>query len=406
MNRKLLGTLTAGATFLCALILCISIRAEAYQTLQVAFYNVTSDQVTVTWPSYNTSTPNSEIDPLEQVVTGSQMLFLGQALIPTSDSDENSSFIVSVQDSTTGVNLDFSISGNNCQYDAYTWALSNFPAFCHTSSSQDGSLMDGTNLLSYDVNADNMRVCLKGNPATGINNSVNYNVGITDSSPPSSSQAFCYDPPAPGSWVPKWIPTMDVTDNAFGENAQYYIALGSYAPSAGPPLTSQAFAGLSPTGVSPCIGSMCNIPNNVTNWPLTIYYYGVSGSEPGSFFPGFQYNSSDTPSTNAGLVLWNSDPSVNEWGQGAINTPSFLSNYGNAGSEDTYIPIANSVPNIATDIPMPCWPTFNLSQQAACNGQPLFTETQPIQQPAAKSVSGFTSAVNFTASLIVIFSVF
>ncbi len=150
---------------------------------------------------------------------------------------------------------------------------------------------------------------------------------------------------------------------------------------------------------------MCNVPNNVENWPITIYYYGTSGSNPGSFFPGFQYNSSDTPATDAALILWNSDPSVNAWGQGAINVPSYLSNYGNAGSEDTYIPIANSFPNMA-NIPMPCWPTFSTSNQAVCNGEPLFTETQPIQQPSAKSLSALESGVNFAASLVVLFSVF
>ena len=378
-------------------------QAQAYQTLQIALYNVTNDQITVTWPAYNTSDPNSEIDPFEQAVTGSQMLFLGQALIPTESSDENSSFLVGIQDATSGVNLEFSISATACQYDGYTWALSNYLAFCDSGSSQNSSLMDGTNQLSYDVNADNMQVCLKGNPSTGINNSVNYNVGITQTDPPSSSQAKCYEPS--GSWVPEWFPTMNVPDNAFGSNAQYYIALGSYAPNAGPAITSQAFVGLSPTAVSPCIGSMCNIPNDVENWPLTIYYYGTTGSNPGSFFPGFQYNSTATPSSSDPLILWNSEPSVNPWGQGAINVPSNLSNYGNAGSEDTYIPIANSFPNMA-NIPMPCWPTFSTSDQAVCNGEPLFTETQPIEQPSAKSLSAIESGVNFAASLIVIFSVF
>jgi hypothetical protein len=387
----------------CAMVIGNAARSYAYQTLQVALFNVTNDQISVTWPAYNTSDPNSEIDPFEQAITGSQMLFLGQALIPTSSSEEDSSFIVGIQDATNGVNLEFSISATSCQYDAYAWALSNYLEFCHTSSEQDGSLMDGTNLLSYDINSDNMQVCLKGNPTTGINNSLNYNVGITQTDPPSSSEAKCYEPA--GSWVPEYFPTLNVPDNAFGSNAQYYIALGSYAPNAGPAITSQAFAGLSPSGVSPCIGSMCNIPNNVENWPLTIYYYGVSGTSPGSFFPGFQYNSTATPSSSDGLILWNSEASVNPWGQGAINVPSYLSNYGNAGSEDIYTPIANSFPNIA-NMPMPCWPTFNTSDQAACNGEPLYTETQPIQQPAAKSSTGFESAVNFAASLVVLFSVF
>ncbi len=216
---------------------------------------MTNDQITVTWPAYNTSDPNSEIDPFEQAVTGSQMLFLGQALIPTESSDENSSFLVGIQDATSGVNLEFSISATSCQYDAYTWALSNYLAYCHTGSSQDSSLMDGTNLLSYNVNADNMQVCLKGNPTTGINNSVNYNVGITQTGSPSSSEANCYEPS--GSWVPEWFPTLNVPDNAFGSNAQYYIALGSYAPNAGPSITSQAFVRLSPTAVEIHVSAVC-----------------------------------------------------------------------------------------------------------------------------------------------------
>ncbi len=405
MNRKA-ATLRLALAALGAMLLGAS-PAHAYQTLQVALYNVTSDQITVTWPAYNTSDPNSEIDPFEQSVTGSQMLFLGQALIPTESSDEDSSFLVNIQDATTGVNLEFSISATSCLYDAYTWALSNYLEFCENGTEQNGGLMDNVNLLSYNINADNMQVCLKGNPTTGINNSVNYNVGITQTSTPSSSEGHCYEPS--GSWVPEYFPTMNVSANAFGANAQYYIALGSYAPNAGPAITSQAFAGLSPAAVSPCIGSMCNIPNDVENWPITIYYYGTAGSSPGSFFPGFQYNSTATPSSSDGLILWNSEASVNPWGQGAINAPSYLSNYGNAGSEDSYIPIANSFPNIA-NIPMPCWPTFNSSDQAVCNGQPLFTETQTIEQPAAKSTtpfgSGVEEAVNFAASLIVIFSAF
>src|SRR5271157_3797229 len=129
MNRRA-AILHAALTVFGAMLLGGS-QAHGYQTLQVAVYNVTNDQISVTWPAYNTSDPNSEIDPFEQSMTGSQMLFLGQALIPTESSDEDSSFLVSIQDATSGVNLEFSISATGCQYDAYIWALSNYLAYCH-----------------------------------------------------------------------------------------------------------------------------------------------------------------------------------------------------------------------------------------------------------------------------------
>jgi hypothetical protein len=404
MNLKPMARLMACFALCAGALMAAETPAGAYQTLGVALYNLTNDQITVTWPNYDTSNPNSGINPYQQSVAASQMLFLGQALIPTSESDQNASFLISIVDATSGVNLDFSVSAYDCQYDAYAWALSNYLAFCHNGKTQDASLMDNTSLLSYDVNGSNMRVCLKGNPESGINNSVNYNVGITDSGSPSSSAAYCYEPSS-GNYVPTWFPTMDSSSTAFGMNAQYYIALGSYAPTAGPAVTTQAFSGLSPAGVSPCIGSMCNIPNDTPNWPLTIYYYGVAGSSTGSFFPGFQYNSSATPSSSSGLILWSSDPSVNAWGQGAINVPSYLSNYGNAGAEDTYRPIANGFPDISS-IPMPCWPTFNLSEQAVCDGQPLFA-TEPPPPPTPKSSALIQIGnVNFSAALIDFYSAF
>jgi len=179
--------------------------------------------------------------------------------------------------------------------------------------------------------------------------------------------------------------------------------LGSYAATAGPAVTSQAFSGLSPSEVTPCIGSECTVPSNATNWPLTIYYYGTSSSS-GGFNPGFQYNSTITPSTGQGLVFWTSDATVNPWGQEAINVPSHLSNYGDAGSEDTYIPIANGVSNISS-IPMPCWPTFTTSGTASCNGEPLYN-TSPATPPSAKTLAELESAANDAATIITLFSVF
>jgi hypothetical protein len=387
-----------------ATLLSQSIEVSAYQTLGVTLYNMTNDQVTVTWPQYSTSNPNSPVDEYEESVSASEVLFLGQAQIPRNSSEEQSSFLIGIVDSASGLNLQFSISANNCQYDAYTWALSNFLAFCNNERTQDGSLMDGEQLLSYDINGSQMQVCLKGNPASGINNSVNYNVGITNNSPPSigGDQAYCYQPDSgENNWLPIWFPTVDSTSNAFGANAQYYIALGSYAPSAGPPVNSLAFSGLSPTGVSPCIGSMCNIPSDTPNWPVTIYYYGVQGSQQGSLFPGFQYNGTSTPGSGQGLIV--NDNQTTAWGQGAINVPSYLSNYGDAGSEDIYVTPASTFPDIQ-NLPMPCWPTVNESQQEACNGQPLFAKAAP--PPPASIQSSLATAINDLAILLAEFAVF
>jgi len=405
LMRRAIGRVFVGWLLAVALASAASAQTPTgYQTLGVALYNLSNDQITVTWPQYSTTDPNSEIDVYQESVAGQQMLFLGQSLIPIESTQESSGpFLVSIQDSVTGVNLEFSVSATGCQYEPFTWALSNYLAFCHTSSSPDGSLMGGTTLLSYYINTDEMLACIKGNPSSGLDNGLNYSVGVTNTDSPPSSQAFCYQPNSGNNYVPKYLPTMDDSANAFGDNAQYYIALGSYAPTAGPAVSSQAFSGLSPAGVTPCVGSECTIPDNATNWPLTIYYYGTSTGS-GGFLPGFQFNSTSTPSSGQGLLLWTSDASVNPWGQGAINVPSYLNNYGNAGSEDTYVPIANNFPDIS-NVPMPCWPTFNTSGTATCNGEPLYNVT-PAPPPSPKTVTNIQDSVNLSFGLFNLFSIF
>jgi hypothetical protein len=56
-------------------------------------------------------------------------------------------------------------------------------------------------------------------------------------------------------------------------------------------------------------------------------------------------------------------------------------------------------------IPMPCWPTFNTSGQAECNGEPLYN-TEPASPPTAKTLNSLEDTVNFAASIVVLFSVF
>jgi len=124
--------------------------------------------------------------------------------------------------------------------------------------------------------------------------------------------------------------------------------------------------GLSPSGVTPCVGSTCVIPNHDNDynyWPVTIYWYS-----PGQGSPGFTYNS-DTSFSLSGSYA-------------GLNIPSHLSNYEEAYADDVYVP-----PNSSSiqNFPAPCWPTFDSSGSLVSCSATGATVPAYVANPNAKS---------------------
>jgi hypothetical protein len=172
------------------------------------------------------------------------------------------------------------------------------------------------------------------------------------------------------------------------------IALGTYTPTAVLPLSAPpVIPGLSPSGVTTCLGSACIIPNHDSDynfWPVTIYWYGLPDAE-----PGFTYN---------GDTTFQLDGSYS-----GINIPSHLSNFPSPNSDDVYVPPASTG---AQDLPAPCWPTFdqsgNLVNCAATQTNfPAYLPNPDAKSGLAKSILAITAhVVSAIANLVTIGGVF
>jgi hypothetical protein len=286
-------------------------RADASScvTLELFLYNLTGNQITANWVDEAGNMVSLPVD-------GQSVVYIGQPCINVSG---GKAFPLSIEDPADGfVNAEYTINAEDCLQENWLAALLDFPTDCA------GISID--NSISYYIDSDRQSVCIQGPDGSPAHLSPNAALGVT------SLKDTC-----PGS-----TPMFSVDFNDYnGDRFTWPIVLGTYAPTAGQGLSAlPVLPGLSPSGVSPCVGSVCVVPDHDADynfWPVTIYWYATAGGVPGFTFNGdtaFQLNGSYT----------------------GLNIPSHLSNFLSTDTTDVYVPPASTAD---ADFPAPCWPTFD-----------------------------------------------
>jgi hypothetical protein len=318
-------------------------RARSCSTVQLFLYNLTNNQITATWRDVNGNTTT-------QPVAGQNILYIGPECINVSGENP---LQLSIADPSDFIpNASYTINEENCRPENWLNALSNYPNFCWA----PGGFKPDT--LSYYIYKDNEYICLQGSPspnaALGVNPlSTGCNLEV-----PAFSYSF-NNPNGPFSWP---------------------IALGTYEPTAGQGLgQGPVFPGLSPSGVTPCIGTVCDTPNHDNDynyWPVTIYWYPTSGGG-----GALTYNSSASFQLNNGYS--------------GVNIPSHLSAYAYNFGDDSYVP--PSVANIP-NFPAPCWPTFDINGNLSSCSPSATNVPAYVADPNRKT--GTTSALKISNDVV------
>jgi hypothetical protein len=319
-------------------------------TVEVFLYNLSSNQIAATWVDVNGN-------HTQATVAGTNAVYLGQQCINVSG---EAPFQLSIQDPADGFSLaEYSLDAESCAPENWLHALSNFPDDCWALSAT-GIPLPGT--FSYHILSDRQNVCLKGplsDPALGPNPAVGI-ASLSFSCPGPTFSAQFKNPAGPFSWP---------------------IAVGTYTPTAGPLPAQPVYPGISPSGVTACLGSSCIIPNNNTDfnfWPVTIYWDPTAGG-------------------GAGLT-YNSNPNFALYGTyDGFNIGSHLSSYLDAGGDDIYVPpTASAIQNL----PAPCWPTFDTSGNLSSCSPSLANAPAYVANPNYKPSGIVKTAIKITAETV------
>lgn len=303
-------------------------------TVELFLYNLTENQITANW-----------IDDAGNAVSlpvGDQsVVYIGQPCINVS---KGKPFSLSIEDPADGfLNAEYTLNAENCLAENWLDALLSFPTSC------DGN--PEALPISYYINSDRQYVCLQGPDGNPDQSSPNAALGVTQ------LHSACGDGPM-----------FSVDFNPYsGDRFNWPIALGTYAPTSGDGLSAlPTLPGISPSGVSTCIGSVCVVPDHDSDfsfWPVTIYWYAMPGGTPGFTFNG------DTAFSLSGNY-------------GGINVPSHLSNFYSTDASDVYVPPATAAD---AQFPAPCWPTFSESGELITCGATTTNVPAYVANPNARS---------------------
>jgi hypothetical protein len=323
---RTLKSYPAAIVLLAALLLSVQAHAAgSCVTVELFLYNLTSNPITVSWVDKD---GNSD----SESVNGQTAFYIGQECINVS---KENAFQLKVSDPDSGLpNAEYTIDAEHCNPENWQNALNNYP-LCDA----DGN----SPLLSYNIYKDDEFICLQGPASNPLspNESPNSAVGVT------SVSASC---PTSGVLSPMFSTTFNSGTGPF----TWPLALGTYAPTAGP-VSAVTLPGLSPAGVTVCLGTNCVIPNHDNDynyWPVTIYWYG-SGE--------FHYN--DASQFQPATTYANN-----------FNIPSHLSSYGYEGVDDVYVPPGTADIQLnGSQFPAPCWPTFDATTGDLSSCAPNFS---------------------------------
>lgn len=312
-------------------------------TLELFLYNLTANPITANWVDEGGNMVSQPVD-------GQTVVYLGQPCINVSG---GKGFPLTIDDPADGFpDAEYSINAEDCLAENWLAALSSFPAKC------SGGLQTWVSEVSYYIDSDHQSVCIQGPEGSPAQSSPNAALGTT------SLGSTC------NGFAPAF--TADFHDYD-GSRFDWPIALGTFAPTAGQGLSAlPVLPGLSPSGVTPCIGSVCVVPDRDDDfnfWPVTIYWYATAGGEPGFTFNGdssFQLNGSYE----------------------GLNIPSHLSDYFASYSDDAYVPPASST---LAGFPAPCWPTFDsagnlVSCAPTANNVPAYVANPNARSGLAQSI--------------------
>ena len=284
--------------------------ASSCVTLELFLYNLTDNQITANWV-------DESGNMVSLPVADQTVVYIGQPCINVSG---GKGFALSIADPADGfIDAEYSINAEDCLAENWLAAQSAFPTECANPQFNE--------FISYYIDSDRQYVCLQGPQGSPAQLSPNAALGTT------ALHRAC---DAYGD------PTFSVQFNDYsGDRFTWPIALGTFAPTAGQGLSAQpVLPGVSPSGVTPCVGSVCVVPDHDDDynfWPVTIYWYATAGG-----VPGFTFNSQSSFQLGAG--------------SGGLNIPSQLSNYLSTDADDVYVPPAAST---VSNFPAPCWPTFD-----------------------------------------------
>ena len=295
-----------------------ALASKSCVSVELFLYNLTGNQITASWIDQNGNKTS-------QAINGQNVVYLGQECINVSGEHP---FQLGIQDLNDGwPDAEYTIDSENCLPENWQNAQSNFPSDCWDPNGQFQPPP-----LSYYISSDQHLISLSHTCLNGT------------------------------------TPSFSVDFNQYsGQRFSWPIALGTYEPTSGQGMSAlPVLPGLSPSGVTPCVGSACVIPdhdNDYNFWPVTIYWYS-----PGSGNPGFTYNSDTTISLSDSAT--------------GLNVPSRLSNYEEAYADDVYLPPSSTS---SQTFPAPCWPTFD-SSGSLTSCSPTTTNVPAfVANPNAKS---------------------
>ena len=305
-------------------------------TLELFLYNLTGDQITANWVD--------ESGNMVALPVGAQsVVYLGQPCINVSG---GKAFPLSIEDPANGfVDAEYTINAENCLQENWLAAQSRVPLGCSGTSYPDS--------LSYYIESKRQTVCIQGPQGSPDKQSPNAAVGIT------SVKSSC-----PG-WTPVF--TVDFNDSGGDDPFDWPIALGTFTPTSGEGMSAlPVLPGVSPSGVTPCVGTACIVPDDgdaYKFWPVTIFWYATPGGG-----AGFTFNGDSTFSLGGSYA--------------GLNIPSQLSKFPAPEGDDIYLPPASTT---IAGFPAPCWPTFEQNGALASCAPTANNVPAYVANPNAKS---------------------
>lgn len=207
------------------------VGASSCVTLELFLYNLTGNQITANWVDEGGNMVSLRVD-------GQTVVYIGQPCINVSD---GKGFPLSIADPADGfLNAQYTINAEDCLPENWLSAQSAFPTEC--------SDYETNEFVSYYIDSDRQYVCIQGPQGSPAHLSPNAALGTT------ALHHSCNG----------CDPLFSVEFNNYsGDRFTWPIALGTYAPTAGQGLSAlPVLPGVSPSGVTPCVGSVCVVPDH------------------------------------------------------------------------------------------------------------------------------------------------
>jgi hypothetical protein len=366
--------------------------AQQYKPVNLFIYNMTNSAIDIG------VTDPSKGSLLQQNLPAQSVINVGQAnLNPSSSGTQYQIEICSAGSACAGLgNLqaNFTLAMSGCQVDPWLAALTSVAAENNFRASWAVSwgyyLPELENPAAGVPQVNAPLVCLGAPDSIGNPGGLSSTVGVP----------WAYgtgDPSIYYTW--SWNVPL-----GYGAN----LALGTYTPTTSTPPSNVAVPGLSPSSLRTCIGAACFIAPGLSNWPLTIFWFGPSTTIPASQPPAAFYNGAVGTGLTGTLTVAPGACNGASCGTG-INVPSYLSGAGiGEGTEEVYVPAPGNPGSCKTYAP--CWPEYDFAGNFVnCTGYPQYLAANtPIPSPPQtqfQSKPNASAVLGDIASVITIFGI-